>query len=113
MWLLPTGQKEKKLAARKRGRRAACLAAAKKALTDIAKFDRAKLGAQKRNTTAVIESSLNDDVNAEPFEDFRFVFNQFHGLHVSLVNFLSQTHPIRNRRDMRAGKCKRRITPRW
>lgn len=36
---------------------------------------------------------------AEPFEDHRFVFDQFRGLHVRLVQFLTQIHPIRNRRD--------------
>lgn len=39
-------------------------------------------------------------VRNEPFEDYNFVFQQFRGLQVRLVNFLSQTHPIRNRRDI-------------
>jgi uncharacterized protein (DUF885 family) len=80
--------------------RAERVALARRALAELAKFDRARLDAQQRTSAAVIEWSLNEEVNAEPFADFRFVFNQFGGLHVSLVNFLSQTHPIRNRRDI-------------
>ena len=80
--------------------RAERVAVARRALAELAKFDRARLDAQQRTSAAVIEWSLNQEVNAEPFADFRFVFNQFSGLHVSLVNFLSQTHPIRNRRDI-------------
>ena len=80
--------------------RAERVAAARRALDELAKFDRTKLDAPQRTSAAVIEWSLRDDVNAEPFRDFHFIFSQFGGLHVSLVNFLSQTHPIRNRRDV-------------
>jgi len=83
-----------------RDHRAARVAAARKALGELAKFDRTRLDAQQRTSAGVIEWSLNDVVNSAPFADFRFVFNQFGGLHVSLVRFLSQTHPIRNRRDI-------------
>jgi uncharacterized protein (DUF885 family) len=80
--------------------RAARAAEAQRALAELAKFDRTRLDAQQRTSAAVIEWSLNGDVNAEKFADYRFVFNQFGGLHVGLVRFLSQTHPIRNRRDI-------------
>jgi uncharacterized protein (DUF885 family) len=80
--------------------RAARIAAARKALAEFAKFDRSKLDERQRTSAGVIEWSLNVTVNSEPFADFRFIFNQFGGLHVSLVRFLSQTHPIRNRRDI-------------
>lgn len=80
--------------------RAARVAAAKNALRELEKFGRAKLDSPQRISAALIEWQLNEEVNAESFEDYRFVFNQFGGLHVFLVNFLSQTHPIRNRRDV-------------
>ncbi len=80
--------------------RMARVTAAKKALGELAKFDRSKLDAQQRTSAAVIDWSLSGVVNAEPFADFNFVFSQFGGLQVNLVNFLSQTHPIRNRRDI-------------
>jgi uncharacterized protein (DUF885 family) len=80
--------------------RAARVAVARKALAELAKFDRAKLDVQERTSAAVIEWSLKMEAGAEEFADYRFVFNQFGGLHVGLVRFLSQTHPIRNRRDI-------------
>ena len=51
-------------------------------------------------SAAGIEWSLSNVIASEAFADYNFVFNQFSGLHVRLVNFLSQTHPIRNRRDI-------------
>ena len=60
--------------------RAERVAVARRALAELAKFDRARLDAQQRTSAAVIEWSLNEEVNAEPFADFRFVFNQFGGL---------------------------------
>lgn len=80
--------------------RAERVAAAQKALAELARFDRARLDAQQRISAAVIAWSLQGTVDSAPFADFNFVFNQFGGLQVSLVNFLSQTHPIRNRRDI-------------
>ncbi len=91
---------DRKLTPITREHRASRVAAARKALTELAKFDRAKLDAQQRTTAGVIEWSLNVTVNSEPFADHHFTFNQFRGLHVSLVHFLSQAHPIRNRRDI-------------
>ncbi|MGS0754552.1 DUF885 domain-containing protein [Roseateles sp. GG27B] len=80
--------------------RAARIAAAKTGLQELGEFDRSQLSAQQRTSAAVVEWSLRSTAEAEPFEDFDFVFNQFRGLHVSLVNFLSQTHPIRNAGDV-------------
>jgi uncharacterized protein (DUF885 family) len=80
--------------------RAARVAKAKAALAELAKFDRAKLDAEQRISAAIIEWSLKGTVDSEPFADFNFTFSQFGGLQVSLVNFLSQTHPIRNKRDI-------------
>ena len=48
----------------------------------------------------MLQWQLEMIVEAEPFNDYRYVFQQFGGLQVGLVNFLSQTHPIRNRRDI-------------
>ena len=80
--------------------RAARIARAKAALAELAKFDRAQLDAEQRISAAIIEWSLKGTVDSEPFADFNFTFSQFGGLQVSLVNFLSQTHPIRNKRDI-------------
>ncbi|MBI5423946.1 MAG: DUF885 domain-containing protein [Opitutae bacterium] len=80
--------------------RAGRVAAAKAALAELAKFDRATLSADQRTSAATIEWSLRGIVESEPFADYNFVFNQFGGLHVNTVNFLTQAHPIRNQRDV-------------
>ncbi len=80
--------------------RAERVAKAQAARAQLAKFDRAQLSAEQRISAAIIEWSLAGIVDSQPFADFNFVFSQFRGLQVSLVNFLSQTHPIRNKRDI-------------
>lgn len=73
---------------------------AKKILAQLAAFDRAKLTPAQRLSAGLIESNLEQFVSAAPLAGDTFVFEQFYGLHVTLVNFLSQTHPIRNPRDV-------------
>jgi len=80
--------------------RTARVAMAQRGLVKLQEFDRAKLDPDQRVSAAMLEWQLNEIVQAEPFEDHRFVFQQFSGLQVGLVNFLSQTHPIRNKRDV-------------
>lgn len=80
--------------------RATRVALARRGLEDLKQFDRAKLDASQRISAAMLAWQLDDIVRSEPFSDYSFVFQQFSGLQVQLVNFLSQTHPIRNRRDI-------------
>ena len=80
--------------------RAARLADAKTALAQLEAMDRSKMAAPQRTSAAIVAWSLRSTVAAEPFADFEFVFNQTRGLHVQLVNFLSQSHPIRNAADI-------------
>ena len=80
--------------------RAVRMAMALRGLGDLAKFDHARFDGQERISAAILEWQLKEIVSGEPFNDYNFVFNQFGGLHVRLVNFLSQTHPIRNKRDI-------------
>jgi uncharacterized protein (DUF885 family) len=80
--------------------RAERLAVAKKVLAELARFDHRKLDESQRVSAAILEWQFNEDVKADAFTDHKFIFHQFRGLHVRLVNFLSQTHPIRNRRDI-------------
>jgi uncharacterized protein (DUF885 family) len=44
--------------------------------------------------------SLANTVASEPFEDYSFVFSQFGGVQVGLVNFMTQTHPMRRASDV-------------
>lgn len=80
--------------------RAARVALARRGLAELATFDPATLDATQRTSAAVLRWQLDEVVQSEPFQDFTFPFNQFTGVHVRLVNFLSQTHPIRHRRDI-------------
>src|SRR6478736_1042057 len=80
--------------------RAARVAAAKQGLAELAKFDPAKFTASQHISADMLRWQLDMIVQAEPFSDYRYVFQQFSGLQVGLVNFLSQTHPIRNKRDI-------------
>ena len=80
--------------------RRARVAAARRGLIELKKFDRAAFDEGQRISVAVFEWELDDIVRREPFEDYRFVFQQFRGLQANLVTFLSQMHPIRNRRDI-------------
>ena len=80
--------------------RAERVAVARQVLADLAKLDRKRLDAQQVVSARIIEWHMQQVVTRAPFEDHNFVFHQFRGLHVSLVNFLSQAHPVRNRRDI-------------
>jgi uncharacterized protein (DUF885 family) len=80
--------------------RAGRIALARKGLGELAKFDRSELTQPQRISAAMLAWQLDDIVRSEQFEDYQFVFQQTSGLQVHLVNFLSQTHPIRNRRDI-------------
>jgi uncharacterized protein (DUF885 family) len=73
---------------------------ARRGLDQLAKFDRAELSESQRASAGMLAWQLNDIIRGEEFEDFRLVFQQFSGLQVQLVNFLTQTHPTRNRRDI-------------
>jgi uncharacterized protein (DUF885 family) len=73
---------------------------ARRGLEQLAKFEPAELSEQQRVSAAMLAWQLDDIVRGEEFEDFRLPFQQFSGVQVQLVNFLTQTHPIRNRRDI-------------
>ena len=73
---------------------------ARRGLAGLARFDRAALSATQQVSAATIAWQLEEVIRSEPYAAFEFVFHQFRGLQVQLVNFLSQTHPIRNRRDI-------------
>ncbi|WP_267873631.1 DUF885 family protein [Massilia sp. Se16.2.3] len=51
-------------------------------------------------SAAVMRWSLENTVANAPFEDHGFVFQQFSGAQVSLVNFMTQTHPLRRASDV-------------
>ena len=69
-------------------------------LQGLAGFSDASLTPAQRTSAAVIKWTLEDAVRAAEFARQNFIFNQFSGLHLGLVNFLTTTHPIRNARDI-------------
>jgi uncharacterized protein (DUF885 family) len=80
--------------------RNARVALAQRILAQLAGFDRPLLTAVQRTSADLMASSLRQLVASAALYDHTFVFEQFRGLHVALVNFLTQTHPIRNPRDI-------------
>ena len=80
--------------------RAAYVENARQALEQLRRYPRDGLTPVQRASAASIEWQLQDTIRMAAVEDRRYVFEQFAGLHVSLVNFLSQTHPIRSARDI-------------
>ncbi len=76
------------------------VAAAKQGLAALAKFDRAKLDGAEKASADIIKWSLDDVIEGDTYRDFEFVFDQFNGRHVGLIDFLTQVHPIRNTRDV-------------
>lgn len=81
-------------------RRAADLAQLRREREQLQQFDRRQLMPGQRLVADSILESIDSSLAGVEFEDHAFSFNQMGGLHVSLVNFLSQTHPIRNPRDV-------------
>ncbi|MEO7414408.1 MAG: DUF885 domain-containing protein [Opitutaceae bacterium] len=69
-------------------------------LERVKKFSASELAPTQRVSQAVIAWRMQDTLRVSDLADHRFVFEQFRGLHVGLVNFLSQTHPVRNARDV-------------
>ena len=80
--------------------RAVRVAAARRGLAELNRLNRAGLNSTQRISAATLEWQLDDIVRGEPYADYAFVFQQYHGLQVQLVNFLTQTHPLRRRRDV-------------
>ncbi|MBI5769335.1 MAG: DUF885 domain-containing protein [Verrucomicrobia bacterium] len=93
-------QLDRQLTPPTRAFRAARVAAAQQGLAALARFDRKQLSAEQRVSADLLAWALTDIVEGFAYADFDWVFDQFNGLHVELVNFLSQMHPVRNPRDI-------------
>ncbi|HEY5801155.1 MAG TPA: DUF885 domain-containing protein [Burkholderiaceae bacterium] len=83
-----------------RAARAKSIALAKKQLAQMAKMNQKKMTQDERISYRVVEWTLKNRIASEPYLDYEFPFSQFRGIHVGLVNFLSQSHPIRNKTDI-------------
>lgn len=72
----------------------------RRALEQLKTLPRAQLTPVERTSAASLEWQLRDSLRMANLEERRYVFEQFGGLHVSLINFLSQAHPLRNAPDV-------------
>jgi uncharacterized protein (DUF885 family) len=76
------------------------LALARSGIAKLDKWMAGPLDEDQRISAATMRWSLAKTVEGEPFEDYNFVFSQFSGVHVGLVSFMSQTHPLRRAADV-------------
>ena len=76
------------------------VALAKAGLARLDTFKSAPLDDNQKISAAVMRWSLQNTVANEPFEDHAFIFSQFSGVQVSLVNFMTTTHPLRHPQDV-------------
>ena len=74
--------------------------AARTALDQLQRYSPGDLTPAQRVSHAMLIWKLRDTLRISNLSDHRFVFEQFRGLQVGLVNFLSQRHPVRNARDV-------------
>ena len=68
---------------------------AQSGLTELQRFPVAALSPQQRTSAAIISWTLQNAIQRTEFAQNRFVFEQFDGLHLALVEFMTTTHPIR------------------
>jgi len=69
-------------------------------LDQLAQYRAQDLTPTQRVSAASMEFLLKDARAAADYADTQFIFDQFRGMQVGLVNGLSQTHPIRNAQDI-------------
>jgi len=76
------------------------IARARRGLDQLHIYSRQDLTPVQRVSAAMLEWQLADALRMADVADQRFVFDQFRGLQVALVNFLTQVHPMRSARDV-------------
>lgn len=75
-------------------------AMARRGLVELRKFPRDTLTPAQRVSAALLKWYFEDAVASAEFAPQQAIFQQFSGLQLELVNFLTQTHPIRRKRDV-------------
>ena len=87
------------LTAQQRARRSALRRAG---VARLKRWNMAGLDETQRISAAVMLWTLENDLAGERFDGYRFDFNQMSGTHVSLVQFMTQLHPLRRAADVPA-----------
>ena len=94
---------ERQLTPQTKQRREQTRELAKTGLAQLSVYEAGKsLSAVQKLEAATLRWSLQSTLAAEPFEDHGFVFNQLGGPQVRIVNFMTQTHPLRNAADVQS-----------
>ena len=78
----------------------AYVARARAGLAQLRTYPRISLSPLQQISAASLDWQLRDALRMAADSEQRFVFDQFRGLQVSLVNALSQVHPLRTPRDV-------------
>jgi uncharacterized protein (DUF885 family) len=91
---------DRQLTPQTREQRQKMIALAKTGVARLDAFLAGPLSEEQRTSASVMRWSLANTVASEPFEDYNFVFNQFSGVQVGLVNFMTNTHPLRRASDL-------------
>jgi uncharacterized protein (DUF885 family) len=91
---------DRQLTPQTREQRYKMIALAKAGVARLDAFLAGPLSEEQRTSASVMRWSLANTVASEPFEDYSFVFNQFSGAQVGLVNFMTNTHPLRRASDL-------------
>ena len=86
-------------------------ALARDGLAQLERFMAGPLTPVQHSGAATMRWSLQRVLDAEPFEDHGFVFDQLRGLQVSAVNFLTQSHPMRRPADVQSYLARLRLLP--
>lgn len=73
---------------------------ARKGLAQLAGFDLAALTPDQRTGAITMRWNLELTLADEPFEDHRFLFNQFGGLQIRLVSLFNEAQPLRKPADV-------------
>lgn len=72
---------------------------ARRGLKELQHYPSCQLSPIQRTSAEVIRWSCERAVENEEFARHKLVFEHFRGLHVTLIQFLTTIHPIRNQRD--------------
>jgi uncharacterized protein (DUF885 family) len=91
---------DRQLTPQTRAQRQKMVAMAKAGVARLDAFLAGPLSEEQRTSASVMRWSLANTVASAPFEDYSFAFNQFSGVQVGLVNFMTNTHPMRRASDL-------------
>jgi uncharacterized protein (DUF885 family) len=91
---------DRQLAPRTLAQRRKTMTLARAGLARLERFLAGPLEANERISAQTMRSTLANVLAGERFEDHSFVFSQMSGVHVALITFMTETHPLRSAADI-------------